>query len=598
MGAALAVLLLALGPGFSFAQSAAPSPAVRELIHAARAAEQRQDFAAAAEAYRRLAELRPQDPVILRSLGLAEYLRNNYPAAVKALNKAASLNPELPGVLLYLGISYFRMNRFAEAVEALQKAPERHGDNHLAPYWLGAGYRSLGLLPRAIQELETARKRSPADLEVLYLLSRAYGERSAELHERLLAEAPESAPAKLLRAEDLFAEGAQEPALDLAAEALQAGETIPRARLLRGRVFFQDEKFEQGAEEFRAGLRADPLSAEAHQHLAAYYLDQGQPAEALAHLRFLQKFRPDAAAEPMIAAAERHAEVLTQVWQAPEERKSPGDERLKLARSAYRSGQPENAIALLEQAPEEREAALLLARAYEAAGEIEAAARQWQALVDRAPGDPSALYQLGRLYDVLSERTAGELLERYPDSYRARMLRGEAYERSIAGQSRFEEALTEYKKARELRPEAPGVNYAVGRILWKMQRFDEAVPYLRRELELNPNHGLANYVLGKIHLSRGAEDKAKQHLQAAVEAQPALLEAQRDLGQARMLLGDHEEAVHTFERLVKEHPSDGSLYALLARAYRAAGRMEEAREAARKSQQLKAEQHRPTETKP
>ncbi len=99
-------------------------------------------------------------------------------------------------------------------------------------------------------------------------------------------------------------------------------------------------------------------------------------------------------------------------------------------------------------------------------------ARRFQGVVDRAPDDPAALYELGEIYAVLSRQTADTLLRLYPDSYRARRLRGEAFEKGA--RLEFDKALAEFQKAAELRPDGPGVQYAVGRVLWKMNRFDSS----------------------------------------------------------------------------------------------------------------------------
>ena len=215
-------------------------------------------------------------------------------------------------------------------------------------------------------------------------------------------------------------------------------------------------------------------------------------------------------------------------------------------------------------------------------------------MVDAAPGDPEALYELGEIYASLSRQTAERLLDLYPDSYRARLLRGEAFEKGA--RLEFDKALAEFRKAAKLRPDAPGVQYAVGRVLWKMNRFDEAVVHLAKELAENPHHGTAHFLLGKTHLNQGRPEKALEHLRSAVKARPELWEARRSLAQALVKQGMFDEGIAAYGDLLRQRPDDASIHALLAAALRAAGRIEEAKSSALTSQRLRAAGNRDPET--
>ena len=144
------------------------------------------------------------------------------------------------------------------------------------------------------------------------------------------------------------------------------------------------------------------------------------------------------------------------------------------------------------------------------------------------------------------------MFELFPDSYRVRLLRGEAFEK--ANRHDYEKALEEYRTALKLNPDVAGVQFAVGRILWKMNRFEEAVPYLQRELARNANHGLANFYLGNTFLRQGDAEKALSHLDAAIKAQPAFGEAYRSLGRALVALGRHDEAIDSLYRTAVQRP--------------------------------------------
>ncbi len=213
-------------------------------------------------------------------------------------------------------------------------------------------------------------------------------------------------------------------------------------------------------------------------------------------------------------------------------------------------------------------------------------ARRVHGMVDASPDNPDALYELGEIYARLSRQTAETLLDLYPDSYRARLLRGEAFEKGA--RLEFDKALAEFHKAAELRPDAPGVQYAVGRVLWKMNRFDEAAVHLAKELAENPHHGTAHFLLGKTHLNQGRPGKALEHLRAAVNARPELFEARRSLAQALVKQGLYDEGIAAYRDLLRDRPDDAGVHALLAAAFRSAGRIEEAKSSARTAQRLRA----------
>jgi tetratricopeptide (TPR) repeat protein len=205
--------------------------------------------------------------------------------------------------------------------------------------------------------------------------------------------------------------------------------------------------------------------------------------------------------------------------------------------------------------------------------------------------DPDALYALGKSHQARSAAVGNRILERYPDSYRARLMRGEAYEKGQPPD--YDRALEEYRLALALERDLPGVQYAVGRILWKMRRWDEAVPYLKNELQRNPNHALANYYLGNSYLSLGDQERSIAYLEAAVRARPDLAQAHADLGRALAGAGRHEAAIAAFRKALQSDPEYPGIHAQMAVAFRALGRFEEAQRAADTARELSAKKNRP-----
>lgn len=73
---------------------------------------------------------------------------------------------------------------------------------------------------------------------------------------------------------------------------------------------------------------------------------------------------------------------------------------------------------------------------------------------------------------------------------------------------RFDEALAEIKRARELDPFSLLINWNVGRILFFARRYDEAIVELRKTLEMNQNFLRAHSFLGNVYEQKGMNDEA------------------------------------------------------------------------------------------
>ena len=200
--------------------------------------------------------------------------------------------------------------------------------------------------------------------------------------------------------------------------------------------------------------------------------------------------------------------------------------------------------------------------------------REWQGTESRYKDvlngprpDDEGVYILSRIYGELAQLMAQRVWELEPDSYRAHQLLGEAYE----GKQDYDKALSEYREALGLAPQAPGLHYGIGHAYWQMKRFDDAVAELEKELAINPHHPSANYVLGHIYLHRREVEKAARYLQIAVGFKPDFVEARKQWGKALSLLHDNQKAARELELAAAADPEDDSIHYLLAGVYKNMG---------------------------
>jgi eukaryotic-like serine/threonine-protein kinase len=73
---------------------------------------------------------------------------------------------------------------------------------------------------------------------------------------------------------------------------------------------------------------------------------------------------------------------------------------------------------------------------------------------------------------------------------------------------RFQEAIAEAQKARDLDPLSLPANENLGDILYLARRYEEAEQQLKKTIELDPNYGVAHSTLSKVYEAKGLHEEA------------------------------------------------------------------------------------------
>ncbi len=94
-----------------------------------------------------------------------------------------------------------------------------------------------------------------------------------------------------------------------------------------------------------------------------------------------------------------------------------------------------------------------------------------------------------------------ELQDEMPDAYLARA-------QMFAALTRYEEALTDIRRAQAFAPLALPTGYELARILFMARRFSEAVSQAWAVLSLEPGFALVQEILGLAYASLGSHDEA------------------------------------------------------------------------------------------
>jgi predicted Zn-dependent protease len=208
--------------------------------------------------------------------------------------------------------------------------------------------------------------------------------------------------------------------------------------------------------------------------------------------------------------------------------------------------------------------------------------------LEQLPRTPNTIYLMGLANLRLGRRErARELLdESFPAAMspaQAAFLRGKAYYDATL----FEDAIREYRKARVLDANLPGLRMELARVLVSIRDNDAAERELREILSSQPSDADACYLLGALLVQEGKEMEAVSFLEKARAARPDGWGAYYYLGRARLQANDARAAALLLEKAANLNPDESAVFYHLSRALKALGRDTAARKASARVAELK-----------
>jgi tetratricopeptide (TPR) repeat protein len=286
---------------------AAPAGDIDQHYARAKEAQERQDFARAAEEWNAIIKLQPGLAEAHSNLGMMYHFGRQYEKSIEAFRRAQLLNPRLVAPHLFLGIDYYLAGRPAEAIPELRRTLELEPGNAEARKWLGMSYMHMGEFAAAAAELS----RCAPDDEILFHLARAYAKTAeADLHraraleagsaqrveleqraaaasgqaldalDRFAARAPDSWRADQLRAEYHLSRGEDQSALEAYQRALAKNPDAVQIHLSLGNLHATRREWDQAIAEYQAELKTDPYSAKALERIGQVHADLHRPEQA------------------------------------------------------------------------------------------------------------------------------------------------------------------------------------------------------------------------------------------------------------------------------------------------------------------------------
>jgi tetratricopeptide (TPR) repeat protein len=261
----------------------------KELLEQGQKAMDRQDYAAAAEAYRRFVADQPEEAYGHFQLGYAYTALNRHDEATAEYRKAVELDPKMSEAQMNLGLELLEKDP-ASAVEPLRKAAELMPDQARPKFLLGWALELSGQAAPAIEQYQHAEKLDAKNFDIHFALGRAllasHRPADAETEFRLALELkPDSRQSGLGLAESLIAQKRFEPAADQLDAYLKAQPQDSETRIQRARVLADLSKFDEALAELDQAEKIKPATLATLKLRAQLYTELKKYPEATVALR-------------------------------------------------------------------------------------------------------------------------------------------------------------------------------------------------------------------------------------------------------------------------------------------------------------------------
>lgn len=205
------------------------------------AAMQTNRYPEAEQDYRKVIASAPNLPDGHLNLGLALLRQARLTEAIGSLKTAARLDPKRPGPHMFLAIAYFEIGRLESAKSSVDEEVRLAPEDTQALTLAATIDMAMGDPQEALDPLDRASRLSPDDLDLLDLRGRAYQAVAKQVYQRMYQLAPESW----------------------------------QVHQARGRLYADDQRHKEAAEEYEAAVRINPSDLNLYDELALQYRQMG-----------------------------------------------------------------------------------------------------------------------------------------------------------------------------------------------------------------------------------------------------------------------------------------------------------------------------------
>jgi tetratricopeptide (TPR) repeat protein len=476
---------------------------VEQYFHAGQQAMQQREFARAADEFKKVLALDPSIVEAQVNLGLAYQSLLDYDLATRYLTKALRERPSLLGPNVIVGMDYLKLGSPEKAILYLHQALKLDPSNIDAREALASSFLAQEDFHSAAEQFREIALRDSSQADAWFTLGHRYLDLAARLAYRGAHLYPDSAWGHRFLGDLLLQRGHWEDAIKEYRNALRLAPKQPGLHTSMGQAYEQGRQLQEAETEFRlenqieskSDINQDPCKA--HQYSRCVNLLKTRPHLTSSERLLLGK------AYFELQQYQPAADVLAQLPGV----NSENEEASYWLERTYQQLGAEAYARLQELSPNTWRAHQLRAEGYVLRGNVDEAAKEYQAALALSPNEPELHEALGELY---------------------------------LDHNNYDGAQPELEKALALEPSRTHALYLMGKLYVRKHENETALPYLERAVRLQPDLAEANSLLGTAYLRIGQFAKAIPNLEKAAASDHygnvhyQLYEAYRKLGKPKL----------------------------------------------------------------
>lgn len=259
--------------------------AVAPLLEHAREYEAQQNFAAAEEQYKQALEISPDNPEVLKRMGILYQTEVKLQDSLAAFKKVLASQPQYPQTNFFMGVSYFAVNNYESAINAFDKELATPHPHPKCRYYLGLALESEGRVDEAITQLDKLVAENPKQADALYELARIHKNASLRAIQMLHDLDPDSFQLHALMGEVYADNERYADAVHEYQTALAKRPDAPGIHQPLGVAYWAEKHLTEAQNEFLMALKEDSGNAMTNLYLGDIAVKQGRFNEALDYLQ-------------------------------------------------------------------------------------------------------------------------------------------------------------------------------------------------------------------------------------------------------------------------------------------------------------------------
>lgn len=306
-----------------------------------------------------------------------------------------------------------------------------------------------------------------------------------------------------------------------------------RAYLVVGDFYYRNADMAEALKQYQEGMAADPKQkATYRKRMIEVLMRQGRRSEA----------------------ADINADIL-------KDNPKDTDARGLQASLLLDRGDVQKAIselqAVVNAAPDNFVARYNLGRAHLARGEREQARQQFTEAIRERPDYLPARLALAQLQVLQQQweqalKSVTDILQIDKKNGPARMIEAAA----LMGEGRYDQAREVLEAVRQANPNAPDIDFSLGMVAMKQGKMAESEAIFRKAYNANPKDARGLVGLVEVIAAQGHFDQAIQFLQTELAKDPKRTDLQMALGNLAVRAGNFDLAIAQFQAVLNELPKD------------------------------------------